>query len=437
MIGVQQKSQNIPEHADVLIIGGGAAGMMAAISAKTHHPQSEVVLVDRSYALGRKILVCGAGRCNITNVNLDTEFEHHYYGASPKFLKSVFKQYGFQDIVKFFEELGFELYVERKTEIGKMFPTTNQAESVRDAMEDEMVRLGVKIFKNTEVKKILIKGKKFNCEVAQINRKNELLGKCEIVAGKLIVSAGGKSYPALGSDGSGYSLLDSLGHSVVEPVPSALPVEASDKLIHLLQNQKLPAEVTAIVAGEKIKTTTDDLFFKRYGVSGPSVLNVSREISIAINRAQKGECELEINFFPGKSTEQVREMLTKRWLQKPEQTVISSLVPIFGVKFPKAAMDVADIQIGAKGSELMKTELKRLLELLTSYRLQVTNTRGWNEAEFTAGGVESDEIQPHTLESTKVPNLYLAGEIINVDGDVGGYNLSWAWSSGWIAGKSQ
>jgi predicted Rossmann fold flavoprotein len=418
---------------DLIIIGGGAAGMMAAISAKHHHPEVSVAILDRTFALGRKILVCGAGRCNVTNIHLDEAVEKHYYGANPQFIQAIFEQFGFKDIVGFFEELGVALYVERKTDVGKMFPITDQAHTVNALLQDELQRLGVEVFLLREVAGIMPKEHGFSLKVKNLQEERTVDIE-DYQSTHLIIAAGGKTYPALGSNGTGYDLARNLGHNLIDPVPSALPLECSNQLSHLLQGQRAEATVTSLINGIRIKSRTDDVMFTQYGFSGPAILNISRELSIHLNREHGHAAELELNFLPGHDSKTALQMLEARWLKRPDQMLEQSLYGLLTNKFASAALQVAKIS-NKPVAQLSAQDKASLLALLTAYRVRIPRTRSWNEAEFTAGGVDTDEIKPNTLESQKHNNLYFAGEIMDVDGDVGGFNLSWGWASGWVAGK--
>jgi predicted Rossmann fold flavoprotein len=431
---------------DVIIIGGGAAGMMAAISARRHHPEYSVAIVDRTFALGRKILVCGAGRCNITNINLNADAVGHYYGAKPEFISAIFEQMAYEDIVRFFADLGIEVYVERKTNIGKVFPVTNQAQTVTELLLDELKRLKVDIYLNTECEKLEIRNSKsetngsdsdFKFQIhAQELENNIPTGKLLNLKSKfLILSAGGKTYPALGSNGTGYALAESLGHHIIQPVPSALPLEGKNALSQQLQGVKMEMEVTSYIDDQKVKTAEEDVMFTQYGLSGPAILNISREISIHINREGKRGAYVTLNFFPGKNADVVKNLLKQRWSKRPDQTLEKSLFGIFPNKIPSALLKVMGMDPSIAVQNLTETQIDQLVQKLTSYRVDITGTRGWNEAEFTAGGIDTMEVNQGTLQSKVVPGLYLCGEILDVDGDVGGFNLSWAWSSGFVVGK--
>lgn len=422
-------------HFDLVVIGGGAAGQMAAISAMRHHPKCKVAIVDRTFALGRKILVCGAGRCNITNLNLNANPEQYYYCSHPELISNVFTEFGYESIVQFFNDLGIELYVERKTDIGKLFPTTNQAHTVTTLLVDELERCGTDIFLNHEVSELKASDSGFVLNLIQTERGEQPGASMDIAADKVILSAGGKTYPALGSNGTGYNLAESLRHYIIEPVPSALPLEAKNSLSQLLQGQKLELEVTSIISDQPIKTRTDEVMFTQYGLSGPAILNISRELSIHFNREQKSDGAVRLNFFPGKSADELRKLLTNRWQRRPDQKLRFSLYGLLPNKVVDALLQILELP-GDQTVQLLKQDsIDLLINKLTAYAIKVSGTRGWNEAEFTAGGIDTAEVDPVTLESKIQPGLFFAGEILDVDGDVGGFNLSWAWCSGYVAGK--
>lgn len=419
---------------DLTVIGGGAAGQMAAISAKKNNPGINVCIIDRTFALGRKILVCGAGRCNITNINLDNNSQRRYYGAEMSFIQEVFKQFSYKDIVSFFNDLGVELYVERKTDIGKLFPITDQAKTITTLLENELKLLGIDVYLNTEVLSIK-KDKEFNVESVIIDKDGKKVTTELFCSKYLILSAGGKTYPALGSNGSGYKLAEALGHSIIIPVPSALPLVSKNPLSQELQGTKMEIEVTSIIEGKEIKTRTDDVMFTQYGLSGPAILNISREISIQINRMNKSDVYVILNFFPNKTKNDVLNLLEDRWTKRPNLTLEESLFGLFPNKIPSVLLKVIGLDKGILVKDLSTDQKTKLVNGLCEYKVEISATRGWNEAEFTAGGVNTLEVVPGTLESRLVDNLYFCGEILDVDGDVGGFNLSWAWSSGYVCGK--
>jgi predicted Rossmann fold flavoprotein len=422
---------------DLIIIGGGAAGQMAAISAMRSNPKATVAILDRTFALGRKILVCGAGRCNVTNINLDKSIDNHYYTNNQGFPNGILEKFGYQDIINFFDDLGVRLYVEQKTDIGKLFPTTDQAKTITGVLEEELKLLGVDVHLLTQVEDIVKRTKdEFVIKTTQLDQSGKELNKEIYTSKRLILSAGGKTYPALGSNGSGYSLAESFGHRIITPVPSALPLVSKNPLSHFLQGMKLEAEVTSIINGKRIKTRSDDVMFTQYGLSGPAILNISREISIHINREEKSGVEVEINFLPGMNRDEIKIELEKRWSNRPELSLDKSLYGLFPNKFAETFPRAIGLDQNKKVKELNKSEKERLVDALSAFSVRIEGTRGWNEAEFTAGGVDTKDVDPETLESKLIPGLFFCGEILDVDGDVGGFNLSWAWSSGNVAGKS-
>jgi predicted Rossmann fold flavoprotein len=420
---------------DLIVIGGGAAGQMAAISAKRKFGKDfKVAILDRTFALGRKILVCGAGRCNITNINLDTDVEKRYYGATPVFIRDVLEQFSYKDIVSFFNELGVELYVERKTNIGKLFPVTDQAKTITSLLENELKLLDIQVKLNTEVTSIK-KNEFFILNTNLLNQEGKVVETFTYSSKNIVMSAGGKTYPALGSNGSGYNLAENLGHSLIAPVPSALPLVSKNPLSHELQGVKMEIEVTSVIDGVEIKKRTDDVMFTQYGFSGPAILNVSREISIQINRLFKSNVELIFNFFPSKTTQEVNTLLNLRWEKRRELTIEESLYGLFPNKIASTLLRVLSIDKTILVKNLSSKQIETLIKGLTTYKVSISGTRSWNEAEFTAGGINTNEVKSNSLESKIVPNLFFCGEILDVDGDVGGFNLSWAWASGFVAGK--
>ena len=390
----------------VLIIGAGASGIVAAISAA--RCGADVSMVERMPQMGRKILVCGAGRCNLLNERLDGSF---YNETAQPLVRSVFGKFGKAAIQDFFSGLGLVMYAEGI----RIFPVTNQALSVLTVLSLELKRLGII--------------PQYDFEAAQIQKDADgfvVRGKRgeELRCSKLILAAGGKSYPNLGSNGSGFTLAGKLGHSIVEPVPAAVPLVVKDTFCHTLQGQRIRAQVRAFINGRFAQDQTGDLLFVRYGLSGTVVLDVSREISVAMHRSGSAKVDLVVDMVPFMDREALKSELIRRF--KKFENAQDALAGILPDKFSRAYKHL-----------LRLDSIDMAVSQLKEKKFTVSGTRGWNEAEFTAGGIPTDEIDHATLESKKCSQLYLCGEILDVDGNRGGYNLAWAWASGFVAGLTQ
>jgi predicted Rossmann fold flavoprotein len=395
---------------DVAVVGGGAAGLAAAIGAARRGTRT--VVCDRMPRLGKKILITGGGRCNLLNENLSPEA---FTSTSPDLVSSVFMRFGRERILEFFEKLGLRTFAEE----GRIFPATNQAASVLKVLEMEVKRLEIAVEPGFEVAGIKTEGESFALSAAD-GRK--------IRAGALILATGGKSYPALGSNGSGFALAEKLGHRIIAPIPSAVPLLVKDRMCHLLQGQKIRARAVSIIAGKTVETADGEVLFTQYGLSGTAVLDVSESLSIALNRDLRQDAAISLDLVPFMAREALAAELRKRiaagWAVAD---LTSGILP---EKF--AAVIPSFIPSGEKDPGKIASALASTLK---EKRFAVQGTRGWNEAEFTSGGVDAREVDSRTLESRIRKGLYLAGEILDVQGPRGGFNLAWAWASGLLAGQ--
>jgi flavoprotein, HI0933 family len=390
---------------DIVIIGGGAAGIAAAISAK--RLGKSVAICDRMPKIGKKILASGNGRCNLLNEKLDESF---YNPAARPLVRSIFEKFGKDRISSFFKELGLETY----SEDGRIFPRTNQSSSVMKVLEMELARLSVPIELNFEVKEISHSEGSFTIKSR---------GGKSMECGKLIVASGGRSYPALGSDGSCYRMALDLGHKIVEPVPAAVPLVLKERLCHLLQGQKITASVKAIINQKTACESKGDLLFTNYGLSGTAILDVSEEISIAINRQKIGDVLVSIDMVPFMDSDALKLEITRRINNRwKAEDLLAGILPN---KF-NFAFEGKDIGLDAQ----------KITNAVKNRMFKVVETKRWNEADFTAGGIDTKYVRPGTLESNVVKGLYFAGEILDVCGKRGGYNLAWAWASGFTAGQA-
>jgi predicted Rossmann fold flavoprotein len=390
---------------DVIVIGGGAAGICAAISAA--RAGQTVVICEKMPQLGKKILASGNGRCNLLNDKLD---EGYYNSSSRELVKTIIAKFGKSEILEFFHELGLETW----SQDGRIFPVTNQAATVLKVLEIELLRLSVPVEYAFDCIDI-----SFSRNGIVISSKNGNNLTCQ----KVILTGGGKTYPVLGSDGSILDIVKRMGHKIIEPVPCAVPLIVKDHLCHYLQGQRISAAACSVIDGNKSPAVKGELLFTKYGLSGTCVLDISEEISIAINRYHKKDVFISVDLVPFMDKEQLKNRLTKRINQK---------------------VAAGDILVGILPNKLC-VSLKSLFEndnvdaavaRLKDMRFRVFGTQSWKEAELTAGGVDVNEIVPGTLESKLRINVYFAGEVLDVNGRRGGYNLGWAWASGYIAGQT-
>lgn len=414
--------KEIMAHYDVIVIGGGAAGLMAAITAK--RKGQSVLVCEKMPKLGKKLLVTGAGRCNLMNETMDASF---YNPGSEAIIRPVLGQFGKEAMLGFFKGLGLAAYAD---EAGRVFPVTNQAASVLKVLEMELERLKVILDLGCEIKNI--HAVKDGFEVCAKTGEKE---KCR----KVILCVGGKSYPALGADGNGYALAAAFGHAIVEPVPSTVPLLVKDPWCHALQGQKIRASVTGRIQGKETRTVSGELLFTQYGLSGTAILDVSDEISVALNRDHRTDVSVIVDLIPFMDERELEEELTRRMARGiPAENILEGLLPhkISSLVMknkeikPPETPGVAGIPTPGVG------RVKEFVKKLKGKHFIVYGTRGWNEAEFTAGGIPLDEVNPVTLESKLQQGLYFAGEILDVQGRRGGYNLAWAWASGAVAGAT-
>lgn len=399
----------MPKRFDVAVVGGGAAGLTAAISAARQG--GSVAVCDRMPRLGKKILVTGGGRCNLTNEGLSPSA---FTATDPGLVASVLGRFGKEDIRGFFKGLGLET----RSEGDRVFPATNQASSVLKVLEMEIGRLGVTVEPGFEVVRVGHAGVSFSVE-GRDGRRLEALS--------VVLAGGGLSYPALGSNGSAYELAGRFGHRLVAPVPSAVPVLAKDRMCHFLQGQKVGAVALALIGEKPAGRAEGEVLFTQYGLSGTAILDVSEGLSIAFHREGRADTALVLDLVPFMSEESLavefRRRLRAGW---PAADLAAGILP------EKFAPVISAMTAAPGGGGVAGT----LAAGLKAKRFTVSGTRGWNEAEFTSGGVDAREIDPRTLESKLRPGLFLAGEMLDVQGGRGGYNLAWAWSSGYVAGQA-
>ena len=399
---------------EIAVIGGGASGMIAAITARKSG--KEVVILERKDRILKKVLITGNGRCNITNVNADIS---NYFGKDISSVENILNSFNPQDTMDFFNGLGVVCNEENR---GKVYPLSGQASSVVDALRFEAERLGVRIETEFYVRKIEKEGFKF--KIYSEERK-------KIEAGRVIIAAGGQSYPELGSNGSGFELAKELGHSVTRLSPSIVQLKTEKNQVKGLQGIKTDVAVTAYGDNKKICTYDGELLFTDYGISGNVVFNISFVMPLYKN------VEFEIDFMEKFDYNELYEILKERKKMMSHLTMENYFNGMINKKLGQFLSKMSGIEKLSKPvKDLNDSEIRKLCTVLKKYRIKILDTTGFKNAQVTAGGVSLNEVNTETLESKIVKGLYFSGEVLDIYGECGGFNLQWAWASGYIAGKN-
>jgi len=403
---------------NVIVVGGGAAGMTAAISAR--RMGAEVTILEKNPRVGKKILATGNGRCNFTNINTDITC---YHGTNPKFAYSALSNFSVDDTIKFFEKLGIAHKVE---DLGKVFPMSDQASSILDVFLYELNELGIKVVCEANVKDITRKKDKFIIELEN--------GK--VYRGdKVIIAAGGKAMPSSGSDGNGYDLAAKLGHTIIDIFPALVQLMLEGSFFKRIEGVKFVGTAEIIHNNKSIVKDRGDILFTNYGVSGPPVLQISRKAGELLKEGK--EAYLKITIMDMMPKEELRKLVSKRLLKGLKKPVDFSFVGFINKRLIPVVLTEAGINdIKRPVANLSAKEQERIIDILTDWRFKIRGTKSWSSAQVTAGGIDTREINQDTMESKLVNGLFFAGEIIDIDGQCGGFNLQWAWSSGFIAGQS-
>ena len=405
--------------ARVIVIGGGAAGMMAAIHAANYG--AEVTLLEKKGACGRKLRITGKGRCNVTNDCANEEFLANV-PTNPRFLYSALNRFTTQDTKSFFEELGVPLKVERGK---RVFPVSDRADDVVDALRRACINSGVKIVFDRACELLLEDGKIVGCRTEKDN----------ITADAVIICTGGKSYPGTGSDGDGYRMAEAIGHTVVPLKPSLVPITAAGKLCPSLQGLSLKNVSMKIVRKDNGKTVYEDfgeMMFTHFGITGPMVLSASAHIpDIAPNRY-----EAHINLKPALDEKTLDARVVSDFSKYANKDFMNSLGDLLPQKMIPVAISLSGIDPRKKVNSITKEERTALCRAISDLKIELTGFRPISEAIVTKGGISVKEISPKTMESKICKNLFFAGEVIDLDAYTGGFNLQIAFSTGVLAGES-
>ncbi len=425
----------MPANCDIAIIGAGAAGLAAGIFAAEDRDDCSLILLEGAGTIGAKILVSGGSRCNVTNTMVQPSDFH----APARLVSRILRRFDEQATIRWFESLGVELQQEPT---GKLFPTTNKARTVLNALLERCNKLGIQILTNHRVQSISHTDGGFLLQFKD----------GQMIARQVIMATGGQSLPKSGSDGQGWSMAKSLGHSVTPTYPALVPLVLASTFIHAgLSGISHEAAITTRVRRKIIDRRVGSLLWTHFGISGPVVLDASRFWVIA--NGQGEEVTLSISFFPGKTMEDIDRWLAQASRQTGRKTVGTLLAQALPGRLAEALCRLVDQEENDQSSnednksiskilsstplnQLSQPKRKALAHLLTNCHIPVVGHRGWNFAEVTAGGIPLDEINPQTMMSRKVSGLYLIGEMLDCDGRIGGFNFQWAWTTGCIAGQS-
>ena len=391
----------------IAVIGGGASGLTAAIAAARQGV--ETVILEKEKRIGKKIPATGNGRCNLTNVYADIS---RYYSEDIECVENMTRKFWVSETLDFFEQLGLLTKTEPD---GKVYPYCDRATAVLDILRFEIQRLNIKIITEFDVKSIFKTGKVFKI--------NSYDGRT-IKADKVIAAMGGKASPQLGSNGSGYAVLEKFGHTVTKLYPSLVQIKTDNISVKSLKGIKVEAD--ARISGTDY-AETGEILFTDYGLSGPPVFSLS-------SRIKTGDT-ITLDIMKEYSEEEVVELLKKA--RKPYKSVENYMVGILDKRIGMALIKECFSVSFADSSDIIdEQKIQKLARKIKSWEFRVAGTMSWNNAQVTKGGIRTKEINPYTMESRLVPGMYICGEILDVDGDCGGFNLQWAWSSGYIAGSS-
>lgn len=406
---------------DIIIIGGGASGMMAAITAAQFNKKARIILIEHGDRLGKKILVTGNGKCNITNRNMDVSC---YRSDNLSFVEEALSLFGVSDTEKFFEGIGLML----KEKSGYMYPYSEQAATVSDMLRTELKRCGVVVQLNTCIKRITARDNHFEV-YCEDDRK--------FTGERLILATGSKASPKTGSDGSGYELAGRLGHKIIKPLPALVQLICEGSFWKGIAGVRVDANVTVNVNDKFVCGERGELQLTEYGISGIPVFQVSRYAVRALDERKK-VC-VNIDFLPSLSEEKIFKFIKSqiendKKSKAPAKTIEECLNGILNKKITLFILKEAKMFQGKLVTDVSDAELKPVIGLIKAFAVKVTGSKSFDMAQVCQGGVDTVHIDSKTMQSQKTKGLYFAGELLDVDGICGGYNLQWAWTSGYLAG---
>ncbi|MEA2065240.1 MAG: NAD(P)/FAD-dependent oxidoreductase [Patescibacteria group bacterium] len=404
----------------VVVIGGGPAGLMAA--GRAGEIGARALLLEKNKNLGRKLLITGNNRCNVTNKECFSREMINRFGKNGKFLFSVFSKFGVKETISFFENFGVKIKIEEKN---RAFPESDKSQDVLNSLISYLKKHKVKIRTESEVKDIIKSGNKINKIILSSGE--------EIIADKFIICAGGKSYPETGSSGDGYRWAKKLGHKITKLSPSLTPIIIKEKVVKKLEGLSLKnIRINLYKDDKKIDSIFGDAIFTADGISGPAIIDLSRKIS----RETLKKMKFQIDFKPTFSFTEFDQEIQKSFQKNSNKIFKNGLDELLPQKLIPVIVGLSKISPMKKVNAITKEERKKLLHLFKEFDLEIKKLAGYDKAIITSGGVQLNEINPKTMKSKIIDNLYFAGEILDLDGPTGGYNLQICWSTGFMAGES-
>ncbi len=394
---------------EMIVVGAGAAGLIAAITSA--RAGQKITLLEQNNKIGKKILVSGNGKCNIDNKYISS---NRFHSQNPTFIAEVLEGYDFDVVEKFFTSIGLEL-VEGKE--GKMFPMSLQASSVVELLEYEAKRVGVQIICDCTVISISKEGDTFTLETSQGSK------TCK----KLLLASGSPAAPQLGGSNSGYAFATKMGHTLIPRHPSLVQLCSEETWVKACAGVKVAGLAQLYTNGEYITEKKGDLLFTNYGISGLAILDLSREVSTRL--ANFDYCELNLDLMPELSKEKFTNLLLTRIQKESQKPIGLWLQGVINKKLINIILEQSKCKVTTE-NELIRKEIGKLVYTIKNLKLSINDTKGFKGAEVATGGINTTEVNPKTMESKLIPNLFFAGEILDVDGDRGGFNFHFAWVSG-------
>ncbi|WP_324170891.1 NAD(P)/FAD-dependent oxidoreductase [Sulfurimonas sp.] len=388
----------------VAIVGGGASGLICAIFCAKN--SCEVDIYEQNSKCGKKILVSGNGRCNITNKNLNTT---DYFGENPSFCLDAINNFGYKEFSDFASSIGLLLDVK---DDGRCYPLSNESKSVLSIFLSYATSLGVKIHLDKKI-----------TDIKNLYKKHDFV----------VIATGSQAGEHLGGNDDGYKFAKEFGHNIIDTYPSLVQLHLNSSIASKMSGVKTFAKVTLLINNKKDISTSGDILFTSYGISGFAILDISQKVSVALMECNK--VDICINLLPSFNAQKLSSHISKLMQKMPNLSIIDILVGLISLKIAKGILQSVNLSIDAKANDINIKQCKKIANELLNWRFEVSDTHGFRHGEVSGGGVDTSEINPKTMESLKKQNLYFCGEVIDILGKRGGYNFAFAWASGYSCAK--